>query len=250
MFFSFDILDALDILLVAGVLYYLYSVMRDTRSLSVFFGVLAFVAFWFVVSQILKMRLMGSLLDKMVSVGVIALFILFQDEIRRFLYRIGSGKSRRRWLSFLRRDNRHTDTIDYTPVVQACMSMSRCKTGALIVIECEDQLREMVKTGDMIHADLTKRLIENIFFKNSPMHDGAMIIRKGRIEAAGCILPVSHDMAIPKELGLRHRAAKGASEESDALCIVVSEETGRISLVKHGEFRLNVKPEELDEALN
>lgn len=250
MFFSFSIIDALDILLVASILYYSYKVMKESRSLTVFVGVLTVIAFWFVISQILDMRLLGAVMDKLVSVGVVALIILFQDDIRKFLYRIGNTHGAKRWLSFLRREQGEQGKADLTPIVRACSSMSRGKVGALIVIERTDPLNDLIKTGDCINADISQRLIENIFFKNSPLHDGAMIIQDHRIVAAGCILPVSHDLAIPKELGLRHRAAKGVSEETDALCIVVSEETGAISTVQRGEFRLNMRSEELDELIN
>lgn len=250
MFYSFGIIDALDILLVAAILYYCYKVMRESRSLSVFFGVMTFIVAWFVISQLLEMRMLGAVLDKLVSVGVIALLILFQDDIRKFLYRIGTGKGARHWLSFMHKQGEKTATCDLTPIVRACASMSRGKVGALIVIERGDPLNDLIRTGDIVNADISQRLIENIFFKNSPLHDGAMIIKNHRIMAAGCILPVSHDLAIPKELGLRHRAAKGVSEETDALCIVVSEETGAISTVQNGEFHLNLKSEELDNLIN
>ena len=250
MFFKFGVIDALDILLVAAMLYYCYKVMRESRSLNVFVGVLTFIVSWFVVSQMLEMRLLGAVLDKLVSVGVLALFILFQDDIRKFLYRIGSNKGAKHWLSFMHRNDSKGVGTDLTPIVRACASMSRGKVGALIVIERGDSLADIIKTGDSIDAQIGQRLIENIFFKNSPLHDGAMVVSQNRITAAGCILPVSHDLAIPKELGLRHRAAKGITEETDALCIVVSEETGGISAVQHGEFRLNMKSEELDEIIN
>lgn len=250
MFFKFTITDALDILLVAAILYYCYKWMRESRSLNVFFGVFTFVIAWFVISQLLEMRLLGAVLDKLVSVGMIALLILFQDDIRKFLYRLGSSKGTTHWLSFLHRKDDLTKAADLAPVVRACVSMSRQKVGALIVVERHDPLNDIVKTGETVNADISQRLIENIFFKNSPLHDGAMVIKNHRIMAAGCILPVSHDLAIPKELGLRHRAAKGLSEETDSLCIVVSEETGGISVVQRGSFRLNLKSEQLDEIIN
>ena len=135
------------------------------------------------------------------------------------------------------------------PIVMACMSMSRSRVGALIVIERSITLDDIVDTGDIIDARINQRLIENIFFKNSPLHDGAMIISEHRIKAAGCILPVSHDMDIPKELGLRHRSAMGVSQESDAVAVVVSEETGAISIAVRSEFRLRLSAEELESLL-
>ena len=135
------------------------------------------------------------------------------------------------------------------PIVLACMSMSKGKVGALIVIEKSVPLNDIIRTGEIINANVNQRLIENIFFKNSPLHDGAMIIRHKRIEAAGCILPVSHDLNIPKELGLRHRAAMGVSQETDALAIIVSEETGGISVAHKGQFQLRLTAEELERIL-
>lgn len=136
------------------------------------------------------------------------------------------------------------------PIVMACMSMSRSKVGALIVLERGTPLDDIVETGDVINANINQRLIENIFFKNSPLHDGAMVITKKRIRAAGCILPVSHNHDIPKELGLRHRAAMGISQESDAVAIVVSEETGRISVAMNGNFQLRLSAELLESIIS
>ena len=135
------------------------------------------------------------------------------------------------------------------PIVMACLSMSKQKEGALIVIERQVALREIIETGDTINADINQRLIENIFFKNSPLHDGAMVISHKRIKAAGCILPVAHDNDIPKSLGLRHRAALGISQKSDCLAIIISEETGGISIARNGEFHLRLTAEELESRL-
>lgn len=135
------------------------------------------------------------------------------------------------------------------PVVMACINMARGKVGALIVIERHSSLNEVIPTGDVLDARVNQRLIENIFFKNSPLHDGAMIIKNHRIMAAGCILPVSHDLNIPKELGLRHRAALGISQDTDAIAIICSEETGRISVALNGEFKLRLSPEKLEQVL-
>ena len=196
MFIEFGLIDIIDIFLVALMLFYIYRLMRESRSLNVFIGIMVFVVIWLFVSQIIQMRLLGSILDKLVSVGVIALIVLFQEDIRMFLYNLGAH---RRMRSFMRKG----------------------KVGALIVLERTVPLDDIVRTGDMIDATINQRLIENIFFKNSPLHDGAMVISKRRIKAAGCILPVSHDLDIPKELGLRHRAAMGISQESDALAVVL-----------------------------
>ena len=205
MFFEFGIKDFIDILLVAFLLYYTYKLMKASGSINVFTGILVFILIWLVVSQVLEMKLLGSIFDKLVSVGVLALIVLFQDEIRRFLL--------------------------------------------TLVMERNVPLDDVIRTGEIIDANINQRLIENIFFKNSPLHDGAMVISKKRIKAAGCILPVSHNLDIPKELGLRHRAAMGISQVSDALAIIVSEETGAISVAWRGQFYLRQSAEELESLL-
>ena len=249
-FIDFGIKDIIDILLVAYLLYQSYRLMKDSGTINIFIGILVFIGIWIIVSQVLEMRLLGSILDKLTSVGVLAIFILFQDEIRKFLVNLGSQKKLGNYLRFLIKNKKEkTEKTDIMPIVMACMSMSKGKTGALIVIEKNLPLNEIISTGETINADVNQRLIENIFFKNSPLHDGAMIIRGQQIIAAGCILPVSHDLNIPKELGLRHRAAMGVSQETDALAIIVSEETGGISAAYKGQFHLRLTAEELERIL-
>jgi uncharacterized protein (TIGR00159 family) len=252
MFFEFGVKDIIDILLVALMLYYLYRLMRESRSLNVFIGIMVFVVLWLFVSQILEMRLLGSILDKLVSVGVIAMIVIFQDDIRKFLYNLGAHQRMRAiaklFSSSKSKDDKTLKSM-IMPIVMASMNMSRGKVGALIVIERNLPLDDIVMTGDVIDANINQRLIENIFFKNSPLHDGAMVISKMRVRAAGCILPVSHDLSIPKELGLRHRAALGISQESDAVAVIVSEETGSISVAMKGELRLRLSAEELESIL-
>ena len=245
MFIDFSIKDLIDILLVAYLLYQTYRLMKDSGSINIFIGILVFIGIWLIVSQVLEMKLLGSIFDKLVSVGVLALIILFQDDIRRFLVTLGSHKQLGRFFRFLTGNKQ--EKTDIMPIVLACMSMSKGKVGALIVIEKSVPLNDIIRTGEIINANVNQRLIENIFFKNSPLHDGAMIIRHKRIEAAGCILPVSHDF--PKELGLRHRAAMGVSQETDALAIIVSEETGGISVAYKGQFHLRLTAEELERIL-
>ena len=247
MFIDFSIKDLIDILLVAYLLYQTYRLMKDSGSINIFTGILVFIGIWLIVSQVLEMKLLGSIFDKLVSVGVLALIILFQDELRRFLVTLGSHKRLGSFFRFLTGNKQEkTEKADIMPIVLACMSMSK---GALIVIEKSMPLNDIIRTGEIINANVNQRLIENIFFKNSPLHDGAMIIRHKRIEAAGCILPVSHDLNIPKELGLRHRAAMGVSQETDALAIIVSEETGGISVAYKGQFHLRLTAEELERIL-
>ena len=250
--FEFGLKDIIDIISVAMMLYYIYRLMRESRSLNVFIGIMLFILIWLFVSQVLEMRLLGSILDKLVSVGVIALIVIFQEDIRKFLYELGTQKGMRRLVNFFKSNEvkeKEVDRETIIPIVMACMSMSKKYVGALIVIERGVPLNDIVDTGDLIDARINQRLIENIFFKNSPLHDGAMIISNRRIKAAGCILPVSHNLGIPKELGLRHRAAMGISQNSDAIAVVVSEETGRISVAIKGEFHLRLSAEQLESIL-
>lgn len=250
MFIEFGIKDFIDILLVAYLLYQTYRLMKDSGSINIFTGILVFIGCWLIVSQVLEMRLLGSIFDKLVSVGTLAIIILFQDEIRKFLLTLGSHKQLGSLFRFFTKNKQEqSDKADIMPVVMACLSMSKGKVGALIVFEKSMPLNDIIQTGEVIHADINQRLIENIFFKNSPLHDGAMVIRHKRIEAAGCILPVSHDLSIPKDLGLRHRAALGISQETDALAIIVSEETGGISAAYKGQFHLRLTAEELERLL-
>lgn len=249
---DFGIKDIIDILLVGILLFYIYRLMRRSGTISLFYGVLAFILLWIIASEIFDMRLTGMILDKFMSIGLIILVILFQDQIKRFLIDIGS---RSRWKN-LRRMIVHGKSSDDTgshavvmAIVRACMSMSRTKTGALIVIQRKVPLTDYEKTGEILNAPVNARLIENIFFKNSPLHDGALIIADETIVAAGCILPVSHDMDIPKELGLRHRSALGMSQVTDALCVIVSEETGNISVASGGHLQLKISAPELESIL-
>lgn len=233
-------------------LYYIYRLMKESRSLNVFIGIIVFVVVWLFVSQVIEMRLLGSIMDKLVSVGVIGLIVLFQEEIRKFLYSLGTHQRMRSIFKLFANksgEDIEEDKETIMPIVLACMDMSKNKVGALIVIERAIPLDDVVNTGDLIDARINQRLIENIFFKNSPLHDGAMIISKKRIKSAGCILPVSHSLDIPKDLGLRHRAAMGISQDSDAIAVIVSEETGRISVAIKGEFRLRLSAEELESVL-
>jgi diadenylate cyclase len=251
MFIGLSIKDIIDILLVAYLLYQSYRLMKASGSINIFIGILIFIGIWILVSQILEMRLLGSIFDKLVSVGALALIILFQDDIKRFLVTLGSHKGMRRLSRFFMREQKENEERkDIMPIVLACMSMSKSKVGALIVIEKLMPLNDITATGETINADISQLLIENIFFKNSPLHDGAMVISHQRIQAAGCILPVSHDLTIPKELGLRHRSAMGIAQETDAMAIIVSEETGKISVAYQGQLHINLSAEELERLLN
>ena len=252
MLFDFGIKDIIDIVLVALMLYNIYRLMKASRSLNVFIGIMVFVVLWLLVSQVLEMRLLGSIMDKLVSVGVLALIVLFQEDIRKFLFNLGAHQRVRTIARFLGR-GKDTNSEELKkiimPIVMACLSMSKRKVGALIVIERDMPLDDVVGTGERIDASISQQLIENIFFKNSPLHDGAMIVSNRRIKAAGCILPVSHNLDIPKELGLRHRAALGISQESDCVAIVVSEETGGITVAIQGNLQIRLSAEKLESIL-
>lgn len=250
----FGLRDALDIAIMGLLLYYLYKIMKESGTLNIFFGVLAFIVVWVFASQILEMKLIGTVLDKFMSIGLLVLVILFQDQIKRFLVELGDHK-RWRFLKNLFHHSKSGNIDDASrrmvlPIVYACMSMAKSKTGALIVIQQSIPLDAYEKSGDMIDALINSRLIENIFFKNSPLHDGAMIIADGRIKSAGCILPVSHDTTIPRSLGLRHRSALGISQATDAFAIVVSEETGNISVAHRGSLSTRLASTELEHRLS
>lgn len=247
MFFDISIKDVVDVLLVAALLYYFYRLMKESGSLNIFSGILVFVLLWVFVSRVLEMKLLGSIFDQMMSVGVLAFIVIFQDEIRRFFKSLGSHRYFRRVSEFFSNRGKDDDAAsDYLPIVMACMSLAQQKTGALIVIERNESLAEYARTGETINADINQRLIETIFFKNTPLHDGAMLIQNGRISAVACILPVSHDLNIPKKLGLRHRSAKGVSEVTDAIAIVVSEETGGISVAEGGKIKVGLTAQQLE----
>ncbi len=242
--FSFGFKDMIDILLVAVILYETYRLLRRTGAANLFWGILTFIVLWFLVSFVFQLDLTGALFDRIISVGAIALIVIFQEEIRMFFYRVGARFSS---LQLFRRNNPEDETASRQQILeitQACRHMASTKTGALIVLAGESNLKEIVDTGERLDAQVSARLIENIFFKNTPLHDGALVIRNGRMLAAACILPVSKDQTIPQHYGLRHRAALGLTEKSDATCIVVSEETGRISVTQEGTIR-EVTPDEL-----
>lgn len=250
---EFGIKDFIDIVLVTLLLCYIYKEMKQSSAANVFSGILVFIFVWLLVSQVFNMRLMGSIMNQMVSIGSLSLIILFQKEIRQFLSTIGARNRRnavlQRMFGWRKSAALDVHLAHLLPIVMACINMAKQHVGALIVIQRGDALKEEIDSGDLINANISQRLIENIFFKNSPLHDGAIIISHHRLTAAGCILPVSHDPKIPKELGLRHRAAKGITEKTDSLAIVISEETGSISVVSEGKFRLHLDGQQLEQIL-
>jgi uncharacterized protein (TIGR00159 family) len=253
--FQIGFKDIIDIFLVAILLYQMFKLLKRTGAVNVFVGILAFMIFWFLVTYVFKMELLGGILDRVVSVGAFALIVLFQDEIRRFFSRIGS---KRKWstLNSIKRffgsnsNEQEKTNFDLVQVVLACRNLSKSSTGGLIVLTRTNDLEFYLHSGEQINAAINSRLIESIFFKNSPLHDGALIISNRTLKAAACILPVSKNQTIPKRMGLRHRAALGITEQSDAIAIVVSEETGHVSWAVNGQLTINVKPEQLEHFLS
>lgn len=241
--------DIIDILLVAFILFAIYRILRRSGASNLIWGILAFVIAWLLVSYVFHLELTSGIFDRFVSVGAIGLIVIFQEEIRGFFYRVGSRVNveqiKDRWSKLGQKQNAQQQ-VD--AVLNACIHMSATKTGALIVITKEQELNSFADTGEIINATLSTRLIENIFFKNTPLHDGALIIHKGRILSAACILPVSKRTDLPKRYGLRHRAAIGLTEKTDALAIVVSEETGKISVAK-GDTIKHATQKELEQYL-
>lgn len=243
--FEFGIKDIVDILLVALILYEGYRLLRRSGAVNLFWGILAFLLAWFLVSTVFQLELVGEFFDRIISVGAIALIVIFQEEIRAFFYRLGSRFSN--WRILERKDAQTEQAVDQ--IVIAVEHMAKSKTGALIVLAGEGDLREYTDTGETIDAAITAAMIENIFFKNTPLHDGALIISNNRLAAAACIMPVSKQQNIPKNYGLRHRAALGIAEKnSECIAIVVSEETGHVAIAQEGNIH-NVNREELIKVL-
>ena len=249
-FIKMSIMDVVDILLVALILYYIYKLIRGTQATNILAGVLVIYVSW-IVARAFNMELMSGILGSVISVGLIALIIIFQAEIRKFLQTLGTNSQQAGPLAIVyklldptkRTKHENIDSV-IDPIVRACGDMSATYTGALIVIKQDGSLEDIISTGVVIDANIDSSLIRNIFFKNSPLHDGAMVIAGGRIVAAKCVLP-STKSNVPLSFGMRHRAAMGLCEESDAIVVVVSEETGAISVAQKGNIRRGLSETEL-----
>ena len=239
-FIPFTLIDFIDIFLVASLMFGIYRATRGTNAPYIFFGIIIVIIAWVMV-RALNMELLSSILGQVISVGVIALIIIFQPEIRRFLQLIGM---RQKEFDFISRmfSSRKKEDINTSPIVSACLDMSNTKTGALIVIRQKDDLMFVIENGITLDANTSVSLLKNIFFKNAPLHDGAVIIEGNHIVEAKCILPVTQS-DVPKDYGTRHRSAIGMSELTDAVVIVVSEETGSISIAKNGQLKHNIDPQ-------
>ncbi|MFL0062150.1 diadenylate cyclase CdaA [Tenacibaculum maritimum] len=251
-FISFSFLDILDIFLVAILLYYAYKLLKGTVAINIVIGITFIFLIW-KITQNLHMEMLSGILGYLLSGGVIALIIVFQQEIRKFLLMIGSTNfsSKRNFLKQLRflKSEINVNT-DIDTLMSASKSLAQTKTGALIVIERTNSLDFLINSGDSMNALINEAIIQSIFYKNSPLHDGATIIRDNYIVATRVILPISESTKIPARFGLRHRAAIGVTEKTDAVCLLVSEETGEISYIKDGEFIFYKTIEELTEKLH
>lgn len=239
----------IDILLVAIILYQLYKIVRGTSATNIFIGLALIYIVWIIV-RAFDLKLLGSVLGKFIDVGVIALMVVFQQEIRKFLLYIGSNEflKNRSWKSIFSLGPSSKNSVydlDDEAVINACFNMSDAKTGVLIVIARKSDLKFYINTGEMIDAALTEKMLENIFYKNSPLHDGAVIVKDNRIIAARCVLPVTESEKFPSHFGMRHRAAVGITETTDAIAITVSEQTGAVSLTVSGEINSNLNREKL-----
>ena len=246
-FIPFTLIDFIDIFLVASLMFGIYRASRGTSAPYIFFGIITICITWVMV-RALNMELLSNILGQIVSVGIIALIIIFQPEIRRFLQIIGMRQKEFDFIARMFSSTRKKEDINTSPIVSACLDMSNSKTGALIVIRQKDDLLFIIENGITVDANLSVSLLKNIFFKNAPLHDGAVIIEGNRIVAAKCILPVTQS-DVPKDYGTRHRSAIGMSELTDAVVVVVSEETGSLSIVKGGQIKYNIGQQKFAGAL-
>lgn len=240
-FLDFKITDFIDIILVAILLYYIYKLVRGTVAINIFIGIVIVWALW-KLTELLEMKMISNMVGGFMNIGLIALIIVFQQEIRKFLLMIGSTNfaTKRNFIKhfkFLKQEVLTSET-NVDAILSACERMGNSKTGVILVFERTNSLDFVKSTGDKMSIDVTQPILESIFYKNSPLHDGAAIIVNNTIVATRVILPVSKERTIPLRFGLRHRAAVGITEKTDALAIVVSEETGMISYIKNGEFVL------------
>lgn len=250
-FITVRFLDIIDILLVAFLLYELYSLLRGTAAINIFVGILAILIVWRLVTA-LEMELLSKILGGFISVGFIALIVVFQPEIRRFLLFLGTPNAVNRMrdnLFFWRFNISNAPKLKVEEVVKACQDLSNKEMGALIILAKKNELNSFIDTGTRLDANISTALLENIFFKNAPLHDGAVIIQKNKIRAARCVLPITRNRQFPGSYGLRHRAAVGISEQTDAIAVAVSEETGKISYAKSGSLHPHLTATQLKKVL-
>lgn len=237
---AFRIIDFIDVFVVALLLFFIFRMIKGSNAISIFIGFFIIYVIWKIVS-LLGMHIMSEILGQFLSLGLMALIVIFQPEIRNFLVMLGSRSFSEKGRKILFWKSSHeVQNLDVNAIVQSCIHMSASKTGALIIFCRNNKLDTIVSSGEIFQSTLSSQLIETIFFKNTPLHDGALIIDRGKIQAARCILPVSHATNIPLSMGLRHRSALGVTENTDAVAVVVSEQTGQISIAEHGTIRQGV----------
>jgi len=253
-FLKFSVFDVLDVLLVAFIIYQLYNLIRGTIAANIFIGLITIYLLYMVVKA-LEMRLLTVILGKFVDVGIIAIIIVFQQEVRRFLLLVGKNASLQRnkawWKYFFgKAEAEKNNYARIKPIIDACKSMKQTRTGALIVFAKYYDEQFYQNSCEVLDAKISKRVLESIFQKNSPLHDGAVVISENKIKSASCILPVTENADLPAQFGLRHRAGIGVTEANDATAIIVSEETGEISYAKQGRIKMDISFAELEKLLN
>ncbi|MCW8981094.1 MULTISPECIES: diadenylate cyclase [Altibacter] len=250
-FTQIKIIDVIDVVLVAFLMYYIYRLVKGTVAINIFVGIVILYGIW-KLTELLEMELFSKILGGFLGVGMFALIVVFQQEIRKFLLMLGSTNfgARRKFLKQFKLLSSEGGTItNVKEIVEACKKMSTSNTGAIIVLQRNNSLDFVKNTGDEMRLEVNQPIIESIFYKNSPLHDGAIIIEDNVVTATRVILPVSNDRSIPLRFGLRHRAGVGITEKTDAVCLVVSEENGQISYLRDGDFVLFENLEELKKQL-
>lgn len=252
-FLKISVIDVIDILLVAIIIYYIYNLIRGTIAVNIFIGFIIIYVLYFV-TEALNMKLLSGILNNFVSVGFIALIVVFQQEFRRFLLTIGKNISLKNklWLKLMfgKEELEKNNMAKIKPIIDACKTMKKSRTGALIVFAKYFDQDAFANSGEMMDAKISKRLLESIFQKHSPMHDGAVIISENKIKSASCILPLTENDKLPPQFGLRHRAGIGVTESSEATALIISEETGEISYAQHGKVKMNISFTDLERLLN
>jgi diadenylate cyclase len=252
LFLTFTLSDALDIFLVSILLYQVFKLVRGTAAINIFYGVLSFYLIYILV-RAFDLRLLTTIFSRFIDVGIIAIIVVFQQELRRFLIMLGTNNifNKKAWNVFrATRDINLTDEDLINQISDACFEMSKSKTGALLVMEQKNPLDYVIETGEKLKSEVTKSLLISIFYKNSPLHDGAVIIRDNKIIAARCILPVTDRTNIPSSYGMRHRAALGISENTDSIAITVSEQTGNIAIIQKGEIYKDLDKTKFNQIMN
>lgn len=252
--FKPTVFDVLDILLLAFIIYQLYNLIKGTIAANIFIGLILIYLLYYIVPE-QKMPLLAGILKKVADVGIIAVIVVFQQEIRRFLLLVGKNASLQRnkawWRYFFGKSE--AEKNNYTrikPIIDACKSMKQTRTGALIVFAKYYDEQFYQNSCEVLDSKISKRLLESIFQKSSPLHDGAVVISENKIKAASCILPLTDKTDLPLQFGLRHRAGIGVTESNEATAIIVSEETGEISYAKQGRVKMNISFAELEKLLN